>query len=421
MPINPWVTAAWAEVPANDLPTAHAATGVVVSRWPVVDAQLGVAGYRVEYAVLGETDLSVPSRSSALQLFDDALSVVGLDQLVGPRVAHLPISSEFLLALGMPTVHPDRVLLRLTHAEALEPAVVEILKRLTSRGYALELGALPSPDFDLDLLELFGSVEIDLAAWSEAEIEVALPRILARRARAIASNVSEHAQYEWARSRGFELFDGLFYAKPRLHEVRSFGVDRVGLASLVALQASGADVEESVRIIEQDVGLSLKLLRYLNSAYLARRGTVSSIRQAVMMLGTSGVARWALLIALTTGPGAPRELSLIALTRAKLCQSLGDGHTGADRDQLFTVGLLSLADALLGASLETILDELPLTAETRAALLDHDGFAGAILDAVISHERGEFDMPRLRAESETLLDRYRTALRWADSTVASIT
>jgi EAL and modified HD-GYP domain-containing signal transduction protein len=407
-------------VPGNEFARARPSTSVVVSRWPVVDTQLRVAGYRVDYAVLSATGLTVPSESSALQLFDDALSVVGLDQLVGPRVAHLPISRELLLALGVPPVHPDRVLLRLAHAEALEPAVGEILKRLTSRGYALELGALPSPDFDLGLLEVFGSVEIDLASWTEAEIEAALPRILARHARPIASNVCEHAQYEWARAQGFELFDGAFYAKPRLHEVRSVGVDRVGLASLVALQASGASVEESVRIIEQDVGLSLKLLRYLNSAYLARRGTVSSIRQAVMMLGTSGVARWALLIALTTGPGTPRELSLIALTRAKLCQSLGDGHADADRDQLFTVGLLSLADALLDVSLETVLDELPLTDETRAALLGHEGVSGTILNAVISHERGEFDLPTLRAESETLLERYRDALRWADSTIASV-
>jgi c-di-GMP phosphodiesterase len=152
------------------------------------------------------------------------------------------------------------------------------------------------------------------------------------------------------------------------------------------------DVDESVKIIERDVGLSVKLLRYLNSAYLARRGTIRSIRQAVMMLGSHGVARWALLIALTTNPGTPRELSMIALTRARLYQSLS-WEAGADPEQLFTIGLLSLADALLGAPLETVLDELPLTEEQRNALLHHTGVAGAILGAVLSHGRGEFDLP----------------------------
>jgi EAL and modified HD-GYP domain-containing signal transduction protein len=381
-----------------------------------------VVGYRVAYAVLGESehDLMGPGAEGALQLFDDALSVVGLDELVGPSVAHLQISREFLLALGVPPVRPDRVLLRLAHAEARDPDVVEVLERLISRGYALELSGLPSPDFDLDLLDVFGSVAIDLAAWSEAEIAVALPRILERRARPVASNVCEHVQYEWARGRGFELFDGSFYARPRLHQVRNFGVDRASLAALIELQKSGADVEDVVRIVERDLGLSVKLLRYLNSAYLARRGTISSIRQAVMMLGTRGVAQWALLIALTTGPGTPRELSLIALTRARLCRSLSDGQAGADPEELFIVGLLSIADALLGVPLEEVLAELPLTLETRDALLHRKGVAGEILDAVLGHERGEFDLPRLRAVSATLLERYREALRWADATVTRI-
>ena len=417
------VTTARTENSGGDPALARPAPDVAVSRWPVVDAQLRVVGYRVAYAVLGESEgdhLMAHDAEAALQLFDDALSVVGLDELVGPSVAHLQISREFLLALGVPPVRPDRVLLRLAHAEARHPEVVEVLERLISRGYALELSGLPSPDFDPELLAVFGSVAIDLTAWSEAEIAVALPRIIEHRARPVASNVCEHVQYEWARGRGFELFDGSFYAKPRLHQVRSFGVDRASLASLLELQRSGSDVDQIVRIVEQDVGLSVKLLRYLNSAYLARRGTISSIRQAVMMLGTRGVAQWALLIALTTGPGTPRELSVIALTRARLCRSLADGQAGADPEELFTVGLLSIADALLGAPLDGVLAELPLTAETRDALLHRKGVAGGILDAVLSYERGEFDLQGLRAESTSLLERYREALRWAGSTLSAL-
>jgi EAL and modified HD-GYP domain-containing signal transduction protein len=404
----------------RDRPTATAA----VSRRPVVDAQLRVVGYRVAYALLGEpggdSGRAAPSADDALQLFDDALSVVGLDELVGPSVAHLPISREFLLALGVPPVRPDRVLLTLAHDEAGQPEVLKVLERLSFRGYALELSGLPAPEFDYGLLDVFGSVSIDFSAWNEAEIALALPRVLERRARPVASNIREHDQYEWARGRGFELFDGSFYAKPRLHAVRSFGVDRSSIASLIELQSSGTDVDTVVGIVEHDVGLSVKLLRYLNSAYLARRGTISSIRQAVMMLGTRGVAQWALLLALTTGPDTPRELSMIALTRARLCRSLGEGQAGVESEELFAVGLLSIADALLGAPLAEVLAELPLAEHTRDALIDRTGAAGEILEAVLGYERGEFDLPRLRAEGATLLERYREALRWADATISAV-
>ena len=403
----------------DDATRQPASPGVMVSRWPVVDAELRVAGYRVDYAVLGEANPVPQSEAAAQRLFDDALSVVAPDTLVGANIAHLPISRDLLLALGVPPVPPDQVLLRLTQSDAREPGVMAALERLVGRGFALELGTEPGRKIDLEQFPSFATVRIDLATWSKAEVELVLPSILEHRARAVAFNVSDYDEYEWARGLGFALFDGPFYAKPRPRGIRDFAVDAAALASLLTLQSSGADVDESVRIIERDVGLSIKLLRYLNSAYLARRATVSSIRQAVMMLGTQGVARWALLIALTTGADTPRELSTIALTRARLCQSLS-WEAGADPEQLFTIGLLSLADALLGVPLETALDELPLTEQTRDALLHHDGVPGAILGAVLSHERGEFDLPRLRAESATMLDRYCDALRWADSTVGAV-
>ena len=68
----------------------------------------------------------------------------------------------------------------------------------------------------------------------------------------------------------------------------------------------------------------MKLLRYINSAYFGMRHSIGSIRQAVMMLGSHGVSRWALLVALTGGPNAPRELSVMALTRARMCELLGN-------------------------------------------------------------------------------------------------
>jgi hypothetical protein len=38
-----------------------------------------------------------------------------------------------------------------------------VLEKAAGRGYALELDGLPGPDFDLSLLDLFGTVEIDFA------------------------------------------------------------------------------------------------------------------------------------------------------------------------------------------------------------------------------------------------------------------
>ena len=139
-----------------------------------------------------------------------------------------------------------------------------------------------------------------------------------------------------------------------------------------------------------------------------------------MMLGSRGVSRWALLVALTGGPSTPRELSVVGLTRARMCELLGSERGDVGGDELFTVGLLSVADALLEVPLETIVDELPLADEVAAALLRRDGPAGAILDAVVSYERGEFDAASLQSHSKGIASSYRDALGWAVETVSAL-
>jgi EAL and modified HD-GYP domain-containing signal transduction protein len=173
-------------------------------------------------------------------------------------------------------------------------------------------------------------------------------------------------------------------------------------------------------VIDKDLGLSLRLLRYINSAYFGMRGEITSIRQAVMMLGARGVSRWALLVALTGGPTASRELCVMALTRARMCEQLLGDRTDADLDQVFTVGLLSLADALLDMPLESILAELPLSEDVNHALLWRAGTAGEVLEATVAFEQGNFDAYSLKPYRRSAPRVYRDALRWSQDTLIGV-
>jgi EAL and modified HD-GYP domain-containing signal transduction protein len=389
-----------------------------ISRQPVVDGEMRVCGYRVAYST---TDGSEHGDASAARLLGDVLSGVGLEELVGELPAHLPLSREALLALGVPPVRPDKVLLRIAHATALDPELAKTIEALTMRGYALSLYELPGAQFDSGLLERFGTVEVDFSRWSAGEAALAVPRIHAGRATPLAAGVLDYSAFEQAKQLGFELFAGPFYASRHRAAVRSVPVGEMGtLVSLAAMQSGSATIEELEQVIDRDVGLSVKLLRYINSAYVGLRGNITSIRQAVMMLGSRGVSRWALLVALTGGPSTPRELSVVGLTRARMCELLGSEREDVASDQLFTVGLLSVADALLEVPLETIVEELPLADEVGAALLNRDGPAGAILDAVVSYERGEFDAASLQSHGRGIATSYRDALGWAVGTVSAL-
>jgi EAL and modified HD-GYP domain-containing signal transduction protein len=395
-----------------------AASDLFISRQPVVDGQMRVTGYRVAYAT---ADGSAPADATAARLLGDVLSGVGLDELVGDALAHLPLSRELLLALGVPPVRPDRVLLRIPHETACDSEVASVLDALTGRGYALSLHDLPGPDFDAALLDLFGTVEVELRSWSPDDAARAVARIQAARAMPLAAGLRDYNEFEQAKDLGFDLFSGPFYASRHKAAVRNVPVGEMGtLVALAALQGSSATIEELEQVIDRDVGLSVKLLRYINSAYIGMRGSIGSIRQAVMMLGSRGVSRWALLVALTGGPNTPRELSVMGLTRARMCELLGADLRDVAGEQLFTVGLLSVADALLEVPLETIVEELPLADEVSAALLRRDGPAGAILKVVVSYEQGDFDVATIRSHAPGIASSYRDALGWAVETVSTL-
>ena len=178
--------------------------------------------------------------------------------------------------------------------------------------------------------------------------------------------------------------------------VRHQGVGTGGHSSLRALgelSAADASFEELERIISSDVGLSLKLLRYVNSAFFALPRHIGSVREALTLLGTRTVRRWATVMAMSAVPGAPHELVAIALHRARMCEMLAGSASADDRETLFTIGLFSVADGLMDMTMEEVLETLPFADEIRAALLRHEGPKGELLAAVLAYERGEFPSP----------------------------
>jgi EAL and modified HD-GYP domain-containing signal transduction protein len=397
-----------------------------LSRQPVLDGQRRVTGYRIAYAAgpVEGVDGGAAAPRAATRLFGDILTVVGLEELVGSALAHVPVTPGLLLTLGVPPMRPDQVVLRVAHDYAVDPELRPILDGLAGRGYALSLYELPragGPKFSPELLTTFGIIELDFSAWGEAELRVALAAVSAARATALAVGLRSDSEFERAQALGFELFAGSFFSSPRLAEVRDIPVAALGtLASVARMQGAGASVEELEAVIDRDLGLSVKLLRYINSAYFGMRSKITSIRQAVMMLGTRGITRWAMMIALTGGTAAPVELSVMALTRARMCELLAAGRANVAPDQMFMIGLLSLADALLDTPLDRILQELPLADEVQAALLDRAGPAGEILDAVTSYEIGSFSAQSVQAHSTTVASAYLDALRWARETVQGL-
>jgi EAL and modified HD-GYP domain-containing signal transduction protein len=393
---------------------------VAVVRQPIADERHGVVGYELLVgAARASGDPSSDARATSA-LIADAFGDIGLERLAGHHLAWLSIARNFLVEVGPPPVRPDRAVLQIAAYPARED-LLSLLGKLSLSGYSLALTGYEGGAGLGPLLDLCPIVKIDVGGRDQADLE----RIISAPKRAgsllVAREVATHDDFERCRELGFSYFQGDFFCRPREMRFGSVSAGSVGsLETLAQLCSSDVGFEELERIVTADVGLSLKLLRYVNSAFLALPRTVGSIREAIAILGTRMVRRWALVVALAENAGTPDGLVAVALQRARMCEQLGAHGSPADRDALYTIGLFSVADALLGAPMREVLEPLPFSMEIEAALLHHEGPKGEILAAVLEYERGRFSLTTPVDGAGDLPRAYRSALEYADEATRAV-
>lgn len=291
---------------------------------------------------------------------------------------------------------------------------------LKKRGYQIAVDAYTARRGMAPMLALADIVKIDFRSSDESEQAACVERYGRPGVRVLADRVESHAELDRARRLGYTLYQGPFFCKPQdLHrkEIPTFKLNYLRI--LQRVNQPEIDFNELDGIIRQDLALSLKLLRYVNSAMFALPQRVDSIRQALMMVGVTVIRRWVSLLALAAmSEDKPHELIVTSLVRARFCEQIGPaaGLKVPDFD-LFLVGLLSAVDAILDRPMLEVLADLPLSADVKTALLGGKEGLGRVVGLAMAYERGEWDrLPEvvgtLNIDVMKLPGFYREAIAW---------
>jgi EAL and modified HD-GYP domain-containing signal transduction protein len=394
-----------ATAPATSSPQG-ARRDVAVARQPVCDAALAVVGY--------ELLVDAEGTANPAGLIIDAFAEIGLDELVGDRPAHVDVTPGFLVEVHPPPLRPDRVVLELPATTPAGDALRDVLRRLRSFGFTVALDRWRADTATPGLLELAGMAKIEVAGRDDAELAADLRALRPHGTLALALGVDTRDELRRCIELGFERFQGGVYATPALMHGREVPTNGLTALRSVADLSTSADFEALERLIVEDIGLSYKLLRYVNSAFFSLPRQIESIREALVMLGERTVKRWATVMALADVEGRPDELVTLALQRARMAELLAGDAGEVERHAHFTVGLFSVVDALLDAPMGDVLASLPFGPELREALVERRGPKGEVLEAIVCFERGEFARAEVsRPGAPPIAEAYRQALAWA--------
>jgi c-di-GMP phosphodiesterase len=398
---------------------------VHVARQPILDRDLRLVGYELLFRAPpadGATILDDLHATSTVIV--DGLLDVGLLDLVGSAPAYVNVSREFLLDVRPLPLPSERVVLELLEDQPVDDELIDVLDELRGQGFALALDDFRfTPQTEL-LLEHVQVVRVDVLEHTESSLADLVARLRERRVSLtlIAEKVETREDLERCRELGFDAFQGYFFARPSHVGRRRMPSQGLGaLRTMVQLNAT-EDFDELNRIITRDVGLGMRLLRYANSAFVALPRRVGSIHESLSWLGAANVRRFALMVALSDARDVPSELLVTALVRARMCQMLSGDGEGGEGDSSFTVGLLSVADALADAPMHTVIEQFPFREDVAGALRTGEGRLGTLLRGVIAYQCGDF-----AAAGELLESRhhdiervYRDAVKWADMSFAGL-
>ncbi len=255
---------------------------------------------------------------------------------------------------------------------------------------------------------------IDIQKYDLNSLEKQLPTWRKNHLNLCAVNVNDFNAYTLCTSHILDLLQGQFYTLPSVKETaKILPSQQILMELLVKLQDPQTEPEDLANTINQDLTLSYKLLRLINSAFFGLPREVSNIKQAIVMLGDKKIKTWASLLCLSGVDDKPVELRVVAMTRARMCELLSKHYKGA-AELFFAAGLFSALDALIDKPLVEILDKLPLSSELSDALLNHSGIAGKALNDVLNYEKGNWiAVDHSPVPIETLSQAYLDAINWA--------
>jgi EAL and modified HD-GYP domain-containing signal transduction protein len=206
----------------------------------------------------------------------------------------------------------------------------------------------------------------------------------------LATGLADIGAFAKAVAGGYDGAAGWFFlhGRPLVDKLNPGHAQIVRVLNLVRRNAEVKEIEVALK---QDVALSYKLLRYINSAGFGLSCEIESFRHAVAILGYDKLNKWLSLLLVTAShdPAAP-ALMQTAIARGRFMEILGkDFFEKAALDNLFITGAFSLLGILLGARNETVLQEMHLPEAITDALLRREGVYAGLLDLAEACEEAD--------------------------------
>ncbi|MHB1213542.1 MAG: EAL and HDOD domain-containing protein [Thiobacillus sp.] len=382
-------------------PLAAPPDKAIVCREAILGKDKRVAGYSLSLGY--KINPRIRASSISIQrLYDKVLTRnlqnMGIQRLLVHRLAFVDVSASSLETSVLDEPQPQGIVYVVgTNTQLLANHEFSLagLMRLKTLGYRIGLRAAAGEKSAMaSFLEQADFLFIDIG---NSDIPVISDQIEAalRQAPAIkfvATNIQTLEEYSVCAGLPFAYYQGPFITSREALDAPKVDAGRAKILDVLNRLRNEAELAELTGLLRQNLALSYKLLRYINSPGMGLIHPVVTLEQALIVLGRQKFYRWLTLLLFTSGktPGLDWAVMENALIRARLAELFAQNDLSADeRDELFVAGLFSLLDVVLSMPMDVVLKQVNLPPVVNEALLSQAGKYAPYLTLAIACEQSD--------------------------------
>lgn len=367
-----------------------------MARQPIFDTENRVYGYELLYRSNGQqnTYTGTSGDESTADVITNAFFGLDIREIIGEGKAFINFTGN-LLKRGVPKmISPDLVVVEVLENLMLDEDLIEACQDLKERGYTIALDDFQYEHNFSELFQLGDIVKIDFRTPQKSIEETAY---ICRYSNKImlAEKIESAEEYEYAKRLGCTFTQGFYFARPTIMAKESLAPLTMNFMQIMQLVSQPEpEISDIVEVISRDTAMCQRLLRLINSVYFGVKNRVSSISQALVILGLDYLREWVYLMGMqriTLNDNV--EVMRLSLIMAKFCRRIAQMIPQAVReaDAFYLMGLLSMLHNTGTQNLEKTLSEFPLTDNIKNGLMGKGGLYSDVFELAYKYEKGDWE------------------------------
>ncbi|NWG86365.1 MAG: HDOD domain-containing protein [Hydrogenophilaceae bacterium] len=365
-----------------------------LARQPIVDKEHRLVAYELLFRQTEScrsADIQNPLQAG-VEVISNTLCL-GTDWLLQGSQAFINLDESTLMCDFITLLPPQHVVFEILETVKVSPVLVARIQELRQHGYRFALDDFVClPEYQ-PLMPLVDYIKLDVLEQPPAKtVEIIRHVRTLFSGKLLAEKVESREMFELCKGEGVEYFQGYYFAHPENIANKTIKPTQLTVLALMNQVRACEDLKQIEESLRRDAALTIRLLRFVNSASFSLAHQVHSVRQALTVIGLQSLYRWLSLLLVTASEQATMPLlARTAACRGRICELLASRqHNLQIQDELFITGMFSLLDALLDAPMATILERTPVPGPVAEALLHRRGPYAPYLNLVESCENQNF-------------------------------